>query len=82
MAPTAKQSRVIHPNCRRMVTVRELARSQGFPDHFVFLAENDNIVAHREIGNAVAFPVSIAIGRELRNVLKQDLIQIDDPKEE
>uniref|UniRef100_A0A0W0FRZ2 Cytosine-specific methyltransferase n=1 Tax=Moniliophthora roreri TaxID=221103 RepID=A0A0W0FRZ2_MONRR len=45
MAPTAKQGRVLHPNSRRMVTVRELARSQGFPDNFVFLAVNDNVVA-------------------------------------
>ncbi|KAI9429370.1 hypothetical protein BJY52DRAFT_1345301 [Lactarius psammicola] len=54
--PTAKQSRVLNPYCHRMVTVRELARSQGFPDSFM----------HRQIGNAVPWPVSAAIGRELR----------------
>jgi DNA (cytosine-5)-methyltransferase 1 len=74
--------------CHRMVTVRELARSQGFPDSFVFQTINDNIVTvrltcvlfftsfrfdknqsnqmHRQIGNAVPWPVSEAIGRELR----------------
>lgn len=35
------------PQCHRMVTVRELARSQGFPDSFVFYSLNDNIVTVR-----------------------------------
>ncbi|OJA18063.1 hypothetical protein AZE42_05415 [Rhizopogon vesiculosus] len=68
--PTAKQSRVLNPYCKRIFTVRELARSQGFPDKFVFYAENDHVVTmHRQIGNAVAWPVAIAIGRELKKVL-------------
>ena len=83
----------VAPQCHRMVTVRELARSQGFPDSFVFYSLNDNIVTvrathvlfpsplrgmtnfvfpsppnqmHRQIGNAVPWPVAAAIGRELR----------------
>ncbi|KAH8997167.1 S-adenosyl-L-methionine-dependent methyltransferase [Lactarius hatsudake] len=65
--PTAKQSRVLNPYCHRMVTVRELARSQGFPDSFVFHSINDDVVTmHRQIGNAVPWPVAAAIGRELR----------------
>ncbi|KAH7886266.1 S-adenosyl-L-methionine-dependent methyltransferase [Phlebopus sp. FC_14] len=68
--PTAKQSRVLHPYCKRIVTVRELARSQGFPDHFVFHAIDDRVVTmHRQIGNAVPWQVSKAIAREFRNVL-------------
>jgi DNA (cytosine-5)-methyltransferase 1 len=42
--PSAKQSRVLNPYCKRIVTVRELARSQGFPDKFVFHAENDRVM--------------------------------------
>jgi DNA (cytosine-5)-methyltransferase 1 len=30
-----------------MVTVRELARSQGFPDSFVFNSLNDDVVTVR-----------------------------------
>ncbi|TFK68239.1 S-adenosyl-L-methionine-dependent methyltransferase [Pluteus cervinus] len=64
--PTAKQSRVLHPLCKRMVTVRELARSQGFPDSFVFESmSNSVVIMHRQIGNAVAWPVGMALGREL-----------------
>lgn len=70
MQPTAKQSRVLNPWCKRMVTVRELARSQGFPDDFVFKALNNNVVTmHRQIGNAVPIQVGVALGRELRLVL-------------
>ncbi|KAJ7109832.1 S-adenosyl-L-methionine-dependent methyltransferase [Mycena epipterygia] len=70
MHPTAKQSKVLHPDCLRMVTVRELARSQGFPDWFVFVSINNNVVTlHRQIGNAVPWQVSRALGRSLRNAL-------------
>ncbi|PPQ70742.1 hypothetical protein CVT26_014707 [Gymnopilus dilepis] len=68
--PTAKQGRVLHPWCHRMFSVRELARSQGFPDDFVFKAIDDNVVTmHRQIGNAVPIPVARALGRELRDAL-------------
>ncbi|TFK17694.1 S-adenosyl-L-methionine-dependent methyltransferase [Coprinopsis marcescibilis] len=67
--PTAKQSRILHPTCRRIVTVRELARSQGFPDSFVFESNNDNVITmHRQIGNAVPLPLGRAMGREVFKV--------------
>jgi len=73
MEPTAKQSWVLHPTCKRTITVRELARSQGFPDWFTFIALGDSVkTMHRQIGNAVAWPVSMAMGRELRDVLAQE----------
>lgn len=34
--PLGKQGRVIHPSQNRIVSIRECARSQGFPDSFVF----------------------------------------------
>ncbi|KAL4250277.1 DNA (cytosine-5)-methyltransferase [Abortiporus biennis] len=70
--PTAKQSWVLNPYCKRVVTVRELARSQGFPDSFEFYSYNNSVkTMHRQIGNAVSWPVSIALGRELREALFQ-----------
>ncbi|KAG0703678.1 S-adenosyl-L-methionine-dependent methyltransferase, partial [Suillus ampliporus] len=83
--PTAKQCRVLNPYCKRIFTVRELARSQGFPDKFVFHAENDRVMTmHRQIGNAVPWPVSMAIGRELRKAMmmkwlkkREEAIEVD-----
>ncbi|GLB43613.1 putative class I-like SAM-binding methyltransferase superfamily, C5-methyltransferase family protein [Lyophyllum shimeji] len=85
MDTTAKQSRVLNPYCHRMVTVRELARAQGFPDHFVFVALDHNVVTmHRQIGNAVPLQIGTALGRELRlarfknwMMSRQDAIVID-----
>ncbi|EMD32847.1 hypothetical protein CERSUDRAFT_99217 [Gelatoporia subvermispora B] len=68
--PTAKQSWVLHPWCKRVITVRELARSQGFPDHFVFYARDSDVkTMQRQIGNAVPWPLAAALGQELRAAL-------------
>ncbi|KAI0312834.1 S-adenosyl-L-methionine-dependent methyltransferase [Amylostereum chailletii] len=70
--PTAKQSKCLHPwmQCKRVVTVRELARSQGFPDWFTFHAYDGRVkTLHRQIGNAVAWPVGEALGREIRAIV-------------
>lgn len=51
------------------MSVRECARSQGFPDHFKFAG---NVHArHRQVGNAVPPPLAAALGRCLRVVLEQ-----------
>jgi hypothetical protein len=41
-----------------MVTVRELARSQGFPDHFVFEAIGNNVVT---VSKPIAFELQVLI---------------------
>ncbi|KAF6754216.1 S-adenosyl-L-methionine-dependent methyltransferase [Ephemerocybe angulata] len=70
VGPTAKQSRVIHPWCNRIVSVNELGRGQGFSDFFYFESHNNNVVTMlRQIGNAVPYPLGRALGRELRVAL-------------
>ncbi|KAF5392504.1 hypothetical protein D9757_002234 [Collybiopsis confluens] len=76
VSPTAKQSAVIHPLCRRILTVRELLRSQGMPDDFAVCALDDNVITmvltnHRAVGNAVPWPLSIALGREIKKALQK-----------
>lgn len=54
-----------------MVSVRECARSQGFPDKYKFTG---NILdKHRQVGNAVPPPLGAAVGREIRKSLIETL---------
>lgn len=70
IGPLAKQSHVLHPHCRRVLTIRELARAQGFPDEFTFYARNDRKKEyHKQIGNSVPFGVSAAIGRAIQELV-------------
>lgn len=62
--PMGKQGRVLHPEQHRVVSVRECARSQGFPDTYRFFG---NVLdKHRQVGNAVPPPLSRAIGLEIK----------------
>uniref|UniRef100_A0A673C4R3 DNA (cytosine-5)-methyltransferase 1 n=1 Tax=Sphaeramia orbicularis TaxID=375764 RepID=A0A673C4R3_9TELE len=60
-----KWGRVLHPEQHRVVSVRECARSQGFPDTYRFFG---NILdKHRQVGNAVPPPLARAIGMEIKH---------------
>jgi DNA (cytosine-5)-methyltransferase 1 len=55
---------VLHPEQHRVVSVRECARSQGFPDTYRLFG---NILdRHRQVGNAVPPPLAKAIGLEIK----------------
>ncbi|EOA17989.1 hypothetical protein CARUB_v10006424mg [Capsella rubella] len=56
-----------HPDQDRIITVRECARSQGFPDKYEFSGKIKD--KHRQIGNAVPPPLAFALGRKLKEVL-------------
>jgi DNA (cytosine-5)-methyltransferase 1 len=58
------KGRVLHPDQTRVVSVRECARSQGFPDNFRFYGNIQD--KHRQVGNAVPPPLAVAIGMEIR----------------
>ncbi|GBP47569.1 DNA (cytosine-5)-methyltransferase 1 [Eumeta japonica] len=65
--PMGKQGRVLHPEQARVVSVRECARSQGFPDSYIFAG---NVLdKHRQVGNAVPPPLGAALGREIKKTL-------------
>ncbi|KAM9095470.1 DNA (cytosine-5)-methyltransferase 1-like [Sarcophilus harrisii] len=63
--PMGKQGRVLHPEQHRVVSVRECARSQGFPDTYRFFGQT--LDKHRQVGNAVPPPLAKAIGLEIKN---------------
>jgi len=60
---------VLHPIQNRVITVRESARAQGFPDSFKFLGSWAD--QYKQVGNAVPPPLARALGRELKKVLIQ-----------
>ncbi|BBN15236.1 DNA (cytosine-5)-methyltransferase 1 [Marchantia polymorpha subsp. ruderalis] len=65
--PMGKVGMCFHPVQNRIVTVRECARSQGFPDSYKFAG---NIICkHRQIGNAVPPPLACALGYRLKEAL-------------
>ncbi|CAN7984788.1 unnamed protein product [Ixodes hexagonus] len=67
--PMGKQGRVLHPEQHRVVSVRECARSQGFPDTYRFFGTI--LDRHRQVGNAVPPPLARAIGREILKCLAE-----------
>ncbi|DBB09374.1 TPA: hypothetical protein ACH3X3_007949 [Trebouxia sp. C0006] len=66
--PMGKVGQVFHPNQDRIVSVRECARAQGFPDDFQFWGNVHN--KHRQIGNAVPPPLAASLGNQLRKALE------------
>lgn len=69
----------IHPLEPRVLTVRELARFQGFSDHFVFyskettggLKRRTEVPQYSQVGNAVSPFVSRALGELVKSVLSR-----------
>ena len=53
------------------MTVREVARVQGFPDTFQFIYENVDD-AYKMIGNAVPVNLAFEIATAIKKVLEKD----------
>lgn len=69
--PMGKVGMCFHPEQDRIVTVRECARSQGFPDSYKFAG---NILCkHRQIGNAVPPPLAYALGLKLKEAVDKKM---------
>jgi DNA (cytosine-5)-methyltransferase 1 len=55
-----------------VISVREHARSQGFPDSYIFASDSDRVKdMYRQVGNAVPIPMAYALGLELRKVFME-----------
>ncbi|PWN47588.1 S-adenosyl-L-methionine-dependent methyltransferase [Violaceomyces palustris] len=69
--PSSKSGSVLHPAQARILTVREHARAQGFPDAVVFRTSGPKGLrdAHRQIGNAVPVPLATQLGFSLVDAL-------------
>ncbi|GJE87065.1 BAH and Dcm domain-containing protein [Phanerochaete sordida] len=74
--PHSMNAVVLHPTQKRVLTVRECARAQGFRDSHQFLSVySESIPAKvaedqlRQIGNAVPVPLARALGKELGKAL-------------
>ncbi|KAK9287513.1 hypothetical protein L1049_015934 [Liquidambar formosana] len=69
--PMGKVGMCFHPEQDRILTVRECARSQGFPDSYKFAGKIQH--KHRQIGNAVPPPLAFALGRKLKEAVERKL---------
>jgi DNA (cytosine-5)-methyltransferase 1 len=66
-APAQKQTERCHPEETRPLTVREYARTQTFPDDWVFSGSLSS--QYKQIGNAVPVNLAFAVGRSLVRLL-------------
>ncbi|WAM04722.1 DNA cytosine methyltransferase [Mycoplasmopsis cynos] len=60
----------VHPKLNRVMTPRELARLQSFPDDFIFTSTKSNIL--KQIGNAVPPKLSSEIAKIIIEVFYND----------
>lgn len=61
--------RFIHPHQDRVLSVREGARLQSFPDDFIVLGRNQSI-QYKQVGNAVPPLLARSIAKKLREILE------------
>ena len=66
-----RKSMWIHPTLDRAISVREAARLQTFPDHFVFCGSKDK--QYQQVGNAVPPIMAKSIGKKLAQILTKSL---------
>jgi DNA (cytosine-5)-methyltransferase 1 len=65
--PEPYWGRYIHPDADRVISVREAARAQGFPDSFRFCGPLSS--QYRQVGNAVPPLLAYLLGLELARAL-------------
>lgn len=63
-----KSGEYTHPEEHRTISIREAARIQSFPDHFVFCGSNTE--QYDQVGNAVPPRLAEAVGKEIAACLR------------
>ncbi|KAL0329888.1 UNVERIFIED_CONTAM: DNA (cytosine-5)-methyltransferase CMT2 [Sesamum radiatum] len=67
--PHVRSQAILHPEQDRLLTIREYARLQGFPDFYRFCGTIKE--RYCQIGNAVSIPVARALGYALGMVYRK-----------
>ncbi|KFY29605.1 hypothetical protein V494_08624 [Pseudogymnoascus sp. VKM F-4513 (FW-928)] len=68
--PGGENGKILHPSQRRVLTVREFARAQGFLDTFTWDPNTQTPGAmYKQIGNAVSLQHGRALGKEIFKAL-------------
>ena len=62
---------ILHPSQNRVLTIRENARLQGFPDYYQLIGPIKQ--RYMQVGNAVAVPVARSLGYCLALAFKGDV---------
>ena len=65
--PEPYWGRYIHPTADRVISIRECARAQGFPDDFRFCGPISS--RYRQIGNAVPPPIAYLLGTAIKEAI-------------
>lgn len=69
-----RKSMWVHPTLDRAISVREAARLQTFPDHFVFCGSKDK--QYQQVGNAVPPIMAKSIAKKLAQTLTKNLYPV------
>ena len=56
-----------HPTENRRITIREMARLQGYPDDYIFLGSKSE--QSRQVGNSVPVGLGKAVAKSIFNFL-------------
>ncbi|KAJ2788061.1 hypothetical protein GGI15_000236 [Coemansia interrupta] len=77
MSPMGKSGTVLLYDQRRVLSVRECARAQGFADTFKLYSQDELRLndMHRQVGNAVPPPLAYALSLKLREALLKDHVR-------
>ena len=78
--PNKTQGRVLHPDQPRVLSERESARAQGFPDTYEFSCSS-SASRYRQIGNAVPPPLAKQLGLKILEAMGSSVVEMGSSEE-